>query len=222
MKVKALKAACLAVGLATAWGMQADAQVSQIQLTITPSNNLSHVYFLYGTGVTSLVVSTVQALPNLVAGVSTTLTLSVNTTTEFPAYAVIGLYDETNKLLTLGLPTYEATNVVGKKDFNTEFSPDTEDAVASSLLSNDTTAVMNFFHGPPYFYFLDIGISETGELVNFSSGTDGGSVTAVVAVPEPSPALLAGIGALAILAFHGRRLQKAPLEVNGKGSTREC
>jgi len=207
MRVKALRAACLAVGLATAWGMQADAQVSQIQLTITPSNNLSHVYFLYGTGVTSLVITTIQALPNLVGGASTTLTLSVNTTTEFPSYAVIGLYDETNKLLTLGLPTYEATNVVGKKDFNTEFSPDTEDAVAASLLSNDTTAVMNFFHGPPYFYFLDIGIGETGELVNFSSGTDGGSVTAVVAVPEPSPVLLVSLGTLGVLILRRSRSQ---------------
>ena len=212
MKSRTLKAACLAVGLATTWGIQADAQVSQVQLTITPSNNLSHVFFLYGSGVTSLVVSTILPLPNLVAGVSTTLTLSVNSTTETPSYNVIGLYNETNKLLTLGLPTYEATNVVGKKDFNTEFSPYTEDAVASSLLSNDTTAVVNFFHNPPYFSFLSIGIGQTGQLVNFSNGADGGSMTAVAIVPEPSSFLLAGFGVLLLLMLRHHQPHKRLLQ----------
>jgi hypothetical protein len=227
MKVKSLKAACLAVGLATAWGGQTDAGVvppsEEIQLTINPSNNLSHVYFFYATNATGLgSANTLTALPNLTAGVSTTETFFAtpagNYLDPLRFYGVVGLYDETNKLITLSMTSVEAGNVIGTRDFSTEFSGFTEDSLATALLSNDTFTITTFFWEYEAGRATDIPIGTSGQLVNFSLGSDGGSLSATI-VPEPSPALLVSAAALAIFAFHRRRLQIPPFEVSGKGLT---
>src|ERR1017187_8027735 len=81
MKVKMLKAACLAVGLATSWGSQANAGSTQtfdeIQLTIAPSNTLTHVFFLYRSNETGSTPFVIQSLPDIPAGTTTTETFSV-------------------------------------------------------------------------------------------------------------------------------------------------
>jgi hypothetical protein len=212
MKVKALKTACLAVGLATAWGGQANAGPSQsadqIQLTIDPNQNLSHVYFLYATNATGEPVK-VLSLPDLIAGVSTTETVVIqNGFSQGPfnqiVYSVIGLYDETNQLVTIGFNSPAAASVIGT-NFNTEFPSFTESGIATALLNNDVTTISNFLFrtvifGPEF----EIPVGTSGELVNFSGGTVGGSLSATF-VPEPSPALLASFGALTLLIFHRKR-----------------
>ena len=209
MKVKALKAACLAVGLATAWGSTADAGVvvntDEIQLTIAPSNSLTHVYFLFGTNGSTLYNVTVVPAPDLVGGTSTTETFSVDLPTFDDAYAVVGLYDETNKLLTIGLNTAAAQYYVGNTNFDgtfgnaAEFGFYSEDTIATALLSNDTATIVNAFQSEDGF---PIPLGDSGTLVNFSNASDGGSVSAEVIVPEPSSIQLLCSGMLAILAFH--------------------
>jgi hypothetical protein len=211
MKVKALKAACLAVGLVTAWGGAANAGPSQstdeIQLTITPSNNLSHVYFLYGVNSSTLNAVTAVPLPNLVGGISTTETFNVNHTPFADAFVVIGLYDETNKLLTVAMNSSEAQRINGNTDFADEFSQlaigpfYSEDAIATAMLSNDTVTIANAFENEDGIGFT-VNLGDSGSLVNFSNASEGGSVSAEVIVPEPSSIELLCSGMLAILAFH--------------------
>jgi hypothetical protein len=219
MKVKALKAACLAVGLATAWGSPSNAGPSQstdqIQLTIDPSNNLSHVFFFYATNSTGGNANTLTSLPNLTAGLSTTETFSA-TPAGFPGnparfYGVIGLYDETNKLLAISLNNTAAADAIGK-DFETEFAGGnphfTESDLANALLSNDTFTISEFF-----WIFesegSDIPLGSSGQLIDFSTGSVGGSLTAV---PEPSPILLVSFGTLGILILQRKRSKEATVE----------
>ena len=185
MKAKALKAACLAVGLATAWGSPSNAGPTQpsdqIQLTISPSNNLSHVYFLYGVNSSTLHDLSVVSLPNLLAGVSTTETFTVSHSPLADAYTVIGLYDETNKLLTVGMNSSEAERIMGNTDFSNEFSAVassysqpfySEDAIATAMLSNDTTTIANAFEAEDGIGYV-INMGDSGELVNFSNASEG-------------------------------------------------
>jgi hypothetical protein len=217
VNARGLKAACLAVGLVTAWGGQANAgpsqSTNQIQLTITPSNNLTHVFFIYGGNGTTLQVLSVTPLPDLVGGTSTTDTISVGTVPFRPAgYTIIGLYDETNKLLSIGMSPTEANRIAGTTSFSNEFmvfgtSPPvlySESDIASLLLSNDTAGLTSFI-GRAFNGFMEIPVGGSGELVNFSNAANGGSMTADFVVPEPSPFFLASIGALALLTAHRRR-----------------
>jgi len=218
LKTKTLKAACVAVSLATAWGSQVDADLTlpaeEIQLTITPSNNLSHVYFLYGAGTTSLYpVVTVQPLPNLVAGETTTEDILVPAISPVSPIArssfyVMGLYDETNKLVTIGLNSTVANAAIGNTDFNTEFSPFTEAAFATALLSNDTATLVSFAE-TPQFQGQDnqgyITVGDSGQLVNYSSASAGGSISSQVVVPEPFSVFLAGTGVLSLVASHQKQ-----------------
>jgi hypothetical protein len=205
LKTKALKTACLAVGLATAWGSPANAGPSQstdeVQLTISPSNNLTHVYFLYGVGGTTPSNISAIPLPDIVGGITTTDTFSAANISS-PAYAVMGLYDETNKLLTLSLYSGEAQNINGNADFSDVFSPFTENTIATALLSNDTATLVNFIGQAD---FWTVGFGSSADLINFSNASDGGSVFAAIIVPEPSSSLLVGFGALAILTLHRKR-----------------
>jgi hypothetical protein len=115
---------------------------------------------------------------------------------------VIGLYDETNKLVTIGMTSSYAGSVIGNTDFNTQFSPFTENAIATALLSNDTATLSTFFFDTAFH--AEIHINNSGPLVNFSNATDGGSLSATI-VPEPSPSLLADFGALALVVFHRKQ-----------------
>jgi hypothetical protein len=196
MKATGLKAACLAVGLATAWGSPASAQIDEIQLTITPSNNLTHVYFFYGPGTTSLwPVTAVDPLPNLQADETTVVDLSVTQVSGAACY-VLGLYNETNNLVSIGVDSNWAQNVIGQTNFNAEFVPFTEDQIATALLSNDIATLDNFVTAPSFYGYIRIGSS--GRMVDYSIASDGGSVLTEL-IPEPSPMLLVTLGALIIL-----------------------
>lgn len=156
----------------------------------------------------------VVPLPNLVGGISTTETFFANHASDSAGYYLIGLYDETNKLLTIGMYPDAAAALIGQTDFNSKFSPFTKNDIATALLNDDTATLASFAHSPTYSP-VDVGIGGSGVLVNFSNASDGGSVSAIL-IPEPSPSFLTGFGALAILGFHRRRFPMAQSERKGR------
>ncbi|HUJ72676.1 MAG TPA: hypothetical protein VLZ30_10545 [Verrucomicrobiae bacterium] len=197
-----LKAACLAVGLATAWGVRANAQSNEIQLTISSSNNLTHVTFFYGENRTSLHVNGILSLPDVRAGTvaKDTFFLPSDGSSDF---TLLATYDEPNKLVAFAFPSGFAPTIMGRGDFDTQFAPFTEAGVATALMSNDTAALTTFvlFNDFDPMYF-DTG-GDLGTLIDFSGGIDGGSVFAEI-IPEPSPLVLTGWGMLAVFAFYCR------------------
>jgi hypothetical protein len=201
MKANALRTACLAVGLATAWGSPAGAQSNEIQLTISPSNNLTHVYFIYGVDRTSLNPSGVVPLPDVAAGTVATDTFFVPSDNS-DAFTLLAVYDETNNLLTFAFPNPAAPTIMARGDFNTQFAPYMETSIATALMSGDAATFTHFvtFNDFDPLFFDDPGY-DIGTLINFSGATDGGSILGEI-IPEPSPILLVGFGMLAILAFH--------------------
>lgn len=122
-------------------------------------------------------------------------------------FTLLGVYDETNKLITMAFPNYQAPNEIGTA-FNGQFGPFMETSIVSALMSNDTVTVMNFaFYDFNPMYFGDGG--DVGGVVNFSLGADAGSLLAEI-IPEPSPLLLVGLGALVISLFHRKQGHSTP------------
>jgi len=118
--------------------------MDEVQLTITPSNNLTHVFFLYRSNATGTVPFVIQSLPDIPAGTTTTETLSVPPLVSqygLPTfYSLLALHDESNNLVTVGCDPSWAAGVIGNADFNTEFYgyyPYTEDDMANALVAGD-------------------------------------------------------------------------------------
>jgi hypothetical protein len=197
------------VGLATAWGGSAHANTvfgpQDIQLTITPNKNLSHVYFFYvtnRTGSTSIPVP----LPDLTANVPTveSFVIQNGTSNTNAVYCYLtGVYDETNQLVTLDFSNGTAAGALGKT-FEQEFPGITESAFAAALETGDTNTLSGFFSDSGPGARLGPTLGDSGQLVNFSTGTAGGTIATAV-IPEPACILLTSFGVLTILAFKRKR-----------------
>ena len=208
-------AACLAVGLATAWAGPAHADT--IQLTVTPNQTIYDAYFLFGASYinnasVNVFNATITPIGNLTGGVANQLTFTAETPytpwTDSFSYGVIGLYDVGNQLVTFAFNSGEASllidNGYGWAQAGSGYS---ESAIATALATGDTGTLLNI-----------AGLSDiplpvpggypwpgSGELVNFSTASDGGSVSAAIVVPEPSSLGLLGLG---VLGFCARRFRR--------------
>ncbi|MBN2023600.1 MAG: hypothetical protein JW809_12515 [Pirellulales bacterium] len=204
-----LKAGCVALGMATAWGGQADAGVMSL-VSITPEVDLTHAFVYYGNNVTSGMIKSLGDLP----GGQTTTVSQTGFIVDFPqhydetnghrpTYAVIALYDEGGSPgVAISFPNDDpiAMNRSWDDIFRYSYYPGAgydEEEVVNSLLQSENEDPS----GGPLDWFLCFAMSDstaTGDhcateygqqatLICFSNATFGGTVTVdVVPIPEPA------------------------------------
>ena len=211
--------ACLTLLLGASWAGEAKARVVEtpmvdIQLTVVPSENLSHVEFLYGTIPTNPewdINLVPTSLPDLVGGVTNTLTFSTHEPEGDPhafVYGLIAVYDTGNQLLALGFNDGEAQSLIGSpRSFETEFAGYTEADLSGALMDNNWGGVEPFARDTNFLSTAGIRLGESGKLINFSDSSDGGFILATV--PEPSAFVLSAAGAIFLGAYAWRRRKLA-------------
>lgn len=196
------RVACLSACIATAWGVagatKADAVNYQVSGSITPAQNLSNVYF-----VTSYYLNTsgfdwlAQSLGSFKGGQATPFSFVVNGSniSSFGNYTIAGIYQATGSgsdvTVALDLNNVNALGQAWETVFpeaqNSSNTYAQESAVAAWLADATHIAGQAGFLAQ---FNPDLGqTAGILTLVNFSNGTDGGSVTANVN-PVPLPPTL--------------------------------
>jgi hypothetical protein len=202
-RIQEFAAACLVIGLATAWAGQSAATPvdDSLTLTATPSLNIYDVYFFYSAG-GPLTTDTYTFLGNLTGGVNNTINFSALEPGSDPGtfvYGLIGVYDVGNQLVTVGVNSAEAANLTATPvSFSSAFSnPYTESQIAAAVIANNVAPLDRFFLSSPDYAATTQPVGTSGEFFNFSNASPGGTFT-VSASPEPATLSLLGLGALGL------------------------
>jgi MYXO-CTERM domain-containing protein len=205
-----ITAACLAAALATAWSLIEGAHAKAfiippsipVEISVTPTVDLSDAWF------------TIYYPPAQISPVTYTITTELGgvtfpagqtTTVQFTATLPYGdSYDPADNVndlygfaavyngggVTIGFDQADAASDIGQ-DFSSIFTTPTESSLEASLSGGD------FDDGVEAFYNNNDSTTDTVPLgtqmglVNFTDGTNGGSLSAEVVLPEP-----AGMGLL--------------------------
>lgn len=205
-----LKAACLAAGLATAWGGEADADVT-FRTSITPVKTMTDAVVFYNNGVTS---NHFFYLGTLLGGQTSTFEHTLfasfednvffDTSFRSPGYIIAGVYDDAGTPgVSLTLPN--DVPIGNGQDWDQTFAAfsllnptapvRTEAQFIDTLQNGDAQLFLESwkdYFEPSIPKRLPILVTHFGEeatIVNFSTATFGGTVT-VVPVPEPSSLFL--------------------------------
>jgi hypothetical protein len=226
---KGLRTACLTAALTTCWGIgqvakaeitpmyhNGDAVAFQFSGTVTPTqNNISHLFFIYGTGYSSLEFGPwTMKLGDFPAGQSNTFSVQLNATFGESAYWIVaGLYGDISSGQYI-----EGTNgvVLGINDsegsswrWNYHL---TQQTAFSALLDDNPGGQFTFFlneggirHGGWYGYewqeFTDSSI-----LFNYSPANNNGQIQLnVEVVPEPVSIILFGGGGMIVIALRRQK-----------------
>jgi hypothetical protein len=216
---KKLKAACLAAGLATAWGgSQAEATTYLVDGYVQPAQALKGVY-----------VGTYfwNASPSWSSWKLVSMSIAANEKIDFsfttegadlypgtkPSYWVLGVYDETQKGVSVGFNSSNAPDAVGKQwEDYFPFWYVTETITADALLDPDgpdeiASRFDEFSSLVPRYGLSHCGaaLGDAMLFVNFSTGTlGGGDIYAdYTIIPEPSSIGMAGMVIMLVAA--GRR-----------------
>ena len=187
-----IQAACLSAGMVTVWaasGTSADTIVTDLQADITPTQEITDAYLVYGSGFSSP------------AQASYLGTLPANDTTRINIgrarnYVLLGVYDKNGDTgFSVSFLPSDASQIIGLKTFDDVFA-DTNDSLPDVtevlMLENFGPGVPNRYGWAKSFYYdffagsdpYEIQSIEDSTLVNFSTGTYGGTF---VIVPEPTP-----------------------------------
>ena len=223
---KKLKAACLAIGLASAWGGEAEAADLTLRLEVEPVVTLTDAVVFYFNGVTS---GDWRFLGTLPEGVTSTFTHTLVPKGPFqpqdfldtesslkPGYIVTGLYDDGGQPgVSVSFP--DTGPIVAMQTWDEAFAPiDPFDGLFSeadivSILSvggvpndflNDFARTFDASQGQ-WFRYLSAPVNTQATLVQFSDATFGGTTT-LTAVPEPSSFVLICLASLGFLLIHRR------------------
>jgi hypothetical protein len=214
-----LKAGCLALGMATAWGGEARSEVF-LQVTANPTQTLTNAFVFY-TGNNS--INELASLGTITGGKETVLFCPIDrdmTDVEFGSCVLVGLYNDGTDLgVSISFPddsvlhaqalwpqVFECAPVSHYRHTEQEYIDALNQATGGNL---DPLYNCLYYRGSsPYPSFTRNGNEAT--LANFSdpatAPTNGGSVTMVMTtVPEPSSMVLL-IGAAGALLFWRRDL----------------
>lgn len=200
------KAAALAVGLATAWGGEASADVI-MRLDVTPTRTLSNTYVYYANNISTASIRSLGVLP---ANQTTTFTHILNEqydkkpeylvpTPSYPrvGYWVIGVFEEGDTpSISVSFPS--DSPITSGAQWSDIFGQQDELQLANFLMwSFDSESFLNSNfvagYGNPGYKpnaILPTHYGEYGTLVNFSTAAFGGTVLATI-VPEPTSIVLA-------------------------------
>jgi hypothetical protein len=185
----ALRSACLATAVVTAWGA-APASATSVDAvgTISPTvQGLTDVYLLYGTNCSGSFCSGFAVrLPDAPAGVATPFDVPL---------ADAGFGDQW--MIAAGVPgptqvgaTFAAPGPVGSPwVFSTS-----EVTIAAALSAGDTATLASWFQSEAGA-IASVGFGSGGAIVDFSNGVANGTAFAdVVVVPEPETLALVAFG----------------------------
>lgn len=228
-QAKRVRALCLSVGLATAWGgtQQADADIT-FDVSIESQVTLNNAYIFFGNNVSSPVIVPIGVIPaNQLSSMQITLTDSSYTWQADPSiyevvvppprfglyfdprWGVLAEYDE-DGVKGVALVLADDESIIKGSQFDSLFNrpgfPYVESSVIHYLETSDFDQLINFSN-----YLLILGISnpdvqtplygQEGILVAFSDASFAGAVTVSI-VPEASSfVMLMSTGTMSLLAF---------------------
>jgi hypothetical protein len=219
-----LKAAALAIGLATAWGGEANAEVL-LQLDISPTRTLRDAYVYYANNISSARFISLGTLPenetstfyHLLDGQFDDAPQKLLPTSDRPnvGYWVIGVYDEENAS-GIGVSFRNETVVSEGTPWSSVFFGPNEQTIAgalttSSFLDFTFRSFIDMYGNPSYTPSakLPTHYGEYSTLVNFSDATYGGTAIARI-VPEPSSIILVGAAGVFLVGGVLRRRVSEP------------
>lgn len=207
---KGFKTACLTAALATCWqvGQTAEVMATPIEIQISGAvapvtNDLSHLYFIYGTGYSSL-FGPLDAvlLGDFTAGQTTpfsvTTTINDNETLWWYTASVYGdvsggTYSEGTNGVTLGINASE-----GDPWSSYSYSYDEADFfddILNDIPENlpEYSSIWNGWNGEQYS--AGVEIADSSILYDFSTASSNGTITiSTEIVPEPTTIVLLGTG----------------------------
>jgi hypothetical protein len=217
-----LKQACLAIGLATAWGGEAEAGLT-FEASITPSQTITNAWMYYHQNVTSplwgLSLGTLPANqtsefshPNQLANYPDSVWTAPNSNT---GYIIIGLYDEGGSPgVVVSMPNSHAinANLTWEQFFARPTAAYQSEAQIVSELQQGNVPIeflseyAQYFDPPSGSWVRELStpLGKGATLVGFSTATFYG--TAHVALPEPASLTLivCTLGVLGIAARANR------------------
>jgi hypothetical protein len=179
-----------------------------VQVSISPTQDLSHVElgtFLDGSSLGFGTVFDLENLPDIAGGTTYSATVTLQESVVFPvlAYTVIGVY--TNGSIqgaTIGFSSLAGSALINASA-PWPFSPNIDE---TAFISDPYLAYFN--DSDQADLLMDLMLrssaldpalpSDTGQLVNFSNGTNGGTML-LNPVPEPPTLFCLGFGLLILL-----------------------
>lgn len=205
---KAVRAACLAASMATAWGVGASPAagsqyVPPVDITgsVTPTKTLENATLLYGTNTSGLYVA-MASLGTLPGGQTTNYQVNTNRDPSYVMgygyhYVIMGTYTRDDDTTGVSISFADTSGIVGIKDWDALFSVEgdgltdyTESLIQEYLETNDYQLTS---FGYEYHWIIGAPYNQGSSLANFSEATDGGTVTNVT-TPEPATwSILAGL-----------------------------
>lgn len=220
--VLAGSAACLVMLLSLANPALADSTTFTGQVTLQNQTNLSDVYFLYNGNDNA--VSGVKSLGRNLGLTSIPFNYSAPYAIGSGYATALGMYTGSNNStgIAIALNFAAASSNLGKS-FESVFGVQ-ESTVEGYLMNNDTASLLAFLNMNQNSFINYSGNSnmQTGIILDFSNGTNGGSITLSAAssgvvnspvsnppvstTPEPASYLLTGFGAALVVVAKLRKL----------------
>jgi hypothetical protein len=223
---KAAGMTCAAAGLISTWDTTAEAQYN-ISGEITPTSNLSDVYFIFAVGICypGGGVFDQEISSFIPANTTYNFNLSFNSIpADLPVdgFTVLGLYDTVNGGVSIGYDSGQAANVLAESpapDWSSPFLPisggsyqyvGASEADAATALEGGLSggAPLTPWGNPFPGLSTDPSNQSALTLIDFSGASNGGSGFAFQVVPEPSVVSFLAAGS-ALFSFGWLRRRRA-------------
>ncbi len=191
----------MAAGVVTAWGAAPSADGAVLTATIAPTQDITKGVLAFTSGYSN---RGFQAVGAISAGAELTITVEANDFEDFTqSYLFVGLYDDNGATgVTVSFLSDDAAAIIGNQTFDEVFAdPDDNirDVTEAEIFETfefglETTRsvdnkvddlILSYFDGRFAEFFspsFAVDFTQNSVLVNFSTGSFGGTIT----VPEPS------------------------------------